>query len=84
MAEKTLPQVRKARLPHIDRSREMAWIAEHEEAYAGQWVALDGNRLIAHGSDPLAFKEKVRSEGVARPFIVHIPKETGPSMGGWL
>ena len=84
MAEKTLPQVRRARLPYIDRSREMAWIAQHREEYAGQWVALDGDRLIAYGDDPLSFKEKVRSEGIDRPFIVHIPKETGPSMGGWM
>lgn len=84
MEEKTLPQVRKARRPYIDRSREMAWIAEHESEYAGQWVALDGDRLIAHGDDPMAFKEKVQAEGVEIPFIVHIRKETGPFMGGWL
>ena len=84
MAEKTLPQVRKARLPYIDRSREMAWIAEHQEEYAGQWVALDGDRLIAHGDDPMLFKEKVRAAGIDRPLLMHIPKETGPFMGGWL
>jgi len=84
MAEKTSPQVRKARLPYIDRSREMAWIAAHQEEYAGQWVALDGDRLVAHGDDPMAFKEKLRAQGIDRPFIVHIPTETGPSMGGWL
>jgi len=83
MGEKTLPQVRKARLPYIDRSRQMAWIAAHQEEYAGQWVALDGDRLIAHGDDPMTFKEQVLAE-TDRPFIVHIPKETGPSMGGWL
>jgi hypothetical protein len=92
MEEKTLPQVRKARLPYIDRSREMAWIAEHEDEYAGQWVALDGDRLIAHGEDPIPFKEIARAEGVERPFIVHIERpfivhiqeETGPFLGGWL
>ena len=84
MAEKTLPQVRKASRPYIDRSREMAWIAAHQEEYAGQWVFLDGDRLVAYGHDPLPFKEIARAEGIETPFIVHMPKETGPSMGGWL
>jgi len=84
MEEKTLPQVRKARLPYIDRSREMAWIAAHEEEYAGQWVALDGDRLIAQGDDPIPFKEVARAEGIERPLIVHLRKEFGPFMGGWL
>jgi hypothetical protein len=84
MAEKTLPQVRKARLPYIDRSREMAWIAEHQEEYAGQWVVLDGDRLIGHGDDPVPIVEKARQEGIDRPLIMHLRKETGPFMGGWL
>jgi Family of unknown function (DUF5678) len=84
MAEKTLPQVRKARLPYIDRSREMAWVAEHQEEYAGQWVVLDGDRLIGHGDDPVPIVEKARQEGIDRPLIMHLRKETGPFMGGWL
>ena len=52
MQEKILPTVSKARLPYIDRSREIAWIAAHEMEYAGEWVVLDGERLIGHGDDP--------------------------------
>ena len=84
MQEKILPKVRKARLPYIDRSRETAWMVEHQAEYAGEWVFLDGDRLIAHGNDPLRFKEIAFSQGIETPFIVRIPKETGPSMGGWL
>jgi hypothetical protein len=84
MQEKVLPQIRKARLPHIDRSREMSWIATHKQEYVGEWVALDGERLIAHGFDPIAFREQVRSEGVKRPFIIHIQEELEASIGGWL
>ena len=80
MHEKTLPKVRKATRPYIDRAREMAWIGEHQAEYAGQWVLLDGDRLIAHGDDPLCFKPIVRAEGIETPFIVHVPKETGPSL----
>jgi hypothetical protein len=84
MQEKVLPQIRKARLEHIDRSREMNWIATHRQEYSGEWVALDGDRLIAHGADPMSFKDKVRSEGVKRPFIVHLYEEPEAFTGGWL
>ena len=83
MSTKTLPEVRKAGLPYIDPSREMAWIAEHWREYAGEWVALDGDRLIAHGDDPLPFKEKCRQEEIERPFVVHLEKDDEPFIGGW-
>ncbi len=84
MVERTMPRVRKARLPYIDRSLEMTWIAGHEREYAGQWVVLDGDRLIGHGNDPLPIVQRARIEGIERPLIVHVKKEFGPSMGGWL
>ncbi|MEW6128776.1 MAG: DUF5678 domain-containing protein [Acidobacteriota bacterium] len=59
-------------------------MAENRSEYVGQWVALDGDRLIAHGDNPLAFKEKIRSAGVQRPFIVHIQEDQGAYTGGWL
>lgn len=84
MPEKTLLPVRKARLPYIDRSREMVWIAAHHREYAGQWVVLDGDRLLGHGPDPVPIVKKARQEGVERPLVIHMEKEEGPSMGGWL
>jgi hypothetical protein len=41
-----------------DRSREWTWLAEHSDEYAGQWVALDGDQLLAHG---LQFKEVLQT-----------------------
>ncbi len=32
-----------------DRSQENEWLAKHQNQYAGQWVALDGDNLISHG-----------------------------------
>lgn len=36
-------------VPVVDRPRddEFAWLREHGPEYAGQWVALDGARLLA-------------------------------------
>ena len=56
----------------------------HQAEYAGQWVLLEADRLIASGDDPLPFKEIVRAQGIETPFIVHIRKDTGPFTGGWL
>jgi len=84
MTSKTLPEVRKSTRPSIDRSRELAWLAAHEEEYAGQWVFLDGDRLVAHADDPVRFREIATAEGIDVPFIVHARKERGPFMGGWL
>ncbi|MEK6301951.1 MAG: DUF5678 domain-containing protein [Acidobacteriota bacterium] len=82
MSTKTLPEVRKSRLPYGDRSRETAWIAEHWREYAGEWVLLDEDRLIAHGDDPLPFREKARAEGI-NIYLVHLPKNDAPFTGGW-
>ena len=29
------------------RDEEFGWLREHAHEYAGQWIALDGNRLLA-------------------------------------
>lgn len=84
MAEKTLPEVRRARLGAVDRTNELAWIAEHGPEYRGEWVVLDGNLLIAHGSDPQPLFRKARSQGVRRPLVTRIDQEPAAFTGGWL
>jgi hypothetical protein len=34
----------------FDRSAELRWLDEHAEEYRGQWVALLGSELLAHGT----------------------------------
>jgi len=34
----------------FDRSAEIRWLEEHWEEYRGQWVALLGDELLAHGT----------------------------------
>jgi hypothetical protein len=38
-------------LPVRDRTLEHEWIAKHQNEYEGQWVALDGDKLLAYGFD---------------------------------
>ena len=84
MLEKTLPPVRKARMGPIDRTKEIDWITQHRHQYVGQWVVLDGDRLISHGLDPRPLVEQARSEGIERPLVIRIQEEPTTFTGGWL
>ena len=84
MTQQTLPEARKASRPYIDRSRELAGLAAHREEYAGQWVVLEGERLLGHDCDPRPIVDNARAEGIECPFVLHIRAESGPYIGGWL
>ena len=84
MPARTLPPVRAARLEPIDRAHELAWITQHRREYQGEWVVLDGNRLIGHGNDPAPLVERARLQGIQRPLVTRIEEEPIASTGGWL
>jgi hypothetical protein len=44
---------------------ERAWVEAHREEFLGQWVALDGGKLVAHGTDARAVYDEARAQGVA-------------------
>lgn len=60
----------------------MAWIKANRAAYAGQWVCLDGDRLISRGSEAKSVYAEADARGVIAPFIEYIEKENLP-FGGW-
>jgi hypothetical protein len=71
-------------VPSRDRTREMKWIDENRAAYADQWVAVDGDRLIAAGVDPLKIFAAAKAEGIQVPFVVHVlPEDPLPFVPGW-
>lgn len=64
---------------------EREWIERHRDEYLDQWVALDGDRMIAHGPDARSVYLAARAAGVRVPFLQQItPKEGDAFMGGWL
>jgi len=71
---------------HANRSgRSLRWLHENREKYAGQWVALDGERLIASGPTAKEVYSKAKAEGVEIPFVELVTDpEPVPSTGGWL
>lgn len=74
------PAATAAELDH--RYAEQAWMGTHGQAYIGQWVALDGGKLVAHGPNAVQVRDEARNQGVERPFVVRIPTDFGePSAG---
>jgi len=68
-----------------DKRRQRAeWFAAHREAYAGQYVALDGDRLIGTGKSYTEAAAAAQRAGVNDAYIdyVHPPEGVG-FVGGW-
>ncbi|HEV2666380.1 MAG TPA: DUF5678 domain-containing protein [Blastocatellia bacterium] len=45
--------------------RALHWIADHAREYKGQWVAIDGDRLIAHGANADEVFDAAEADGCA-------------------
>jgi predicted DNA-binding antitoxin AbrB/MazE fold protein len=66
-----------------ERREEMLWLVNEAGPYAGKWVALSGNRLIAHGTDAAKVRAAARAAGVERPLLTHLPANRELPFGGW-
>lgn len=79
-----LPPIR--RVPEAEvfhGEAEMRWISEHCKEYIGEWVALDGDRLIARGKDADAVFAAARAQ-IAVPFLHYFHPDDGlPTVGGF-
>ena len=70
--------------PKLSR-RELAlkWVAENSKAYAGMWVVLDGDRLLASGNGAGKVAQAARALGVKIPSIIRIPEGEEIPFAGW-
>ena len=66
-----------------DRSRENQWLAEHQREYIGQWVALEGDRLIAHGVNAAEVFAAADASGIERPMVIYVEDPDAPPFAGW-
>lgn len=83
--ERTLHEVRRAKFPAVDRTRDLAWLEEHRVEYAGQWVVLEEGRLLGNGSDPRTLLAKARAAGSERALVLRVLEaDAEPFTGGWL
>ncbi len=69
--------------PDPMRRREYEWIRQHRDQYAGQYVVVEGSKLIAHGTDGRKVLAGARQSGIRIPFIVRIESPDELPFGGW-
>ena len=50
-------------------TRALHWIAKHAHEYKGQWVALDGDRLIAHGANAHEIFDAAKADGAKLSLV---------------
>jgi hypothetical protein len=67
----------------LQRDLEMRWLSRHEAEFAGQWLALDGDRLIAHAPDAQQVYKEAFAAGVEAPFVAFAEDPQKPQWGGW-
>ena len=60
----------------------MKWIDENRQKYLGQWVCLDGDKLIANGTDAVKIYRKAKEKGIEVPFVEHLVEDEKPYGGG--
>lgn len=82
VAEEAPSSARTYHEPGQARSREaeLRWLRENRtqlNAYAGQWLILEGDHLVAHGSDYLDVLREAREKGVVVPFAYRVPELEG-------
>lgn len=67
--------------PYIDRTLESEWMKQHEREYIGQWVALKGDQLIAHGAAAKEVFAKARELGIHDALVCLVEDPDQPYIG---
>jgi hypothetical protein len=79
----TLPRILARNLPVKDRSRENEWLRNHRDEYAGQWVALDGKKLIASGDDLKEVVKTARELGAPDALMLRVESRDALPFAGF-
>lgn len=83
LEEKTSPLSWESSEPVDERREELQWLAHESAPYAGQWVALDGARLIAHGAKLATVSAAAIAAGVDDPLFAHVAANRELPFAGW-
>lgn len=66
-----LPKVSTTKMTDMDRAREYEWLKSHERDYRGQWVAVDGDRLVLSAGSLKELIDELKRLNLARRPLIH-------------
>lgn len=61
---------------------QLEWLKKNREKYAGQYVALDKDRLVGRGATLKEASEQAKRNKAENPFIVRVFSEETPVSAG--
>jgi Family of unknown function (DUF5678) len=61
-----------------DFTADRQWLADHRDEYAGQWVALEGGRLISHGANAKEVHQAAQDAGHSDALLVLVEPSDAP------
>ena len=65
------------------KKRQLEWLKTHRDAYAGQYVALDGDVLLAHAATLREVRELIKHRSEKKIFVVKVFAEETTLAAGW-
>lgn len=69
--------------PYRTREDESAWLEAHRDEFLDQWVVLEADQLLTHGTDPRIVYNEARAKGIGTPYLVYVTPKADPYVGGW-
>lgn len=63
---------------HEPRERELRWLAAHPEVlteHLGEWIAVEGEEIVAAGKRLIDVLAAARTRGMARPLTLFVPAD---------
>ena len=69
------PTTRKQPVASSFRSRELEWRRTHREilkSFENEWIVLEGEKIIAHGPNPIEVVAKARADGIKIPYVFYV------------
>jgi hypothetical protein len=65
------PVVTRVEKQDVDRSLEYEWLRTESHKYRGQWVALQGDQLVAMAQTLRELRENIRAQALTRAPLIH-------------
>lgn len=64
--------------------RELSWLAAHRDqlrTFAGEWIVIRDDEIIAHHKDPLKAVRQARAKGIKNPLVYKVEGERPKGIG---